>query len=426
MKEDWTKLARERDANDRSPDFRERFHIPPAPDGKPAAYLCGHSLGLCPRSARTLVAEEFADWATLGVEAHTRAHRPWVSYHEELTPLLARIVGAGEREVVAMNSLTANLHLMMVSFYRPTPERHAILIEKGAFPSDRHAVISQLEYHGYTAEDALIELAPREGEATLCEEDIETAIEREGERIALVLWPGVQYLTGQAFDLARIARAAHAAGALAGFDLAHAAGNLALALHDDEADFAVWCSYKYLNGGPGAPGGCFVHERHGLDFAGPRFTGWWGHDKASRFAMGPEFKAIPGAEGWQLSNPPIFALAPLLASLRLFDEAGIANLRARSLELTGFLADALVVELGDALESITPETPESHGAQLSLRLHGGRERARAAFDALAAQGIFADWREPDVIRVTPAPLYNRYEDCARLVAALHEILHHAR
>ncbi|MGH8162102.1 MAG: kynureninase [Gammaproteobacteria bacterium] len=424
MKEDWIKLAHERDANDRHPGLGEQFHFPQGADGRPVAYLCGHSLGLCPRSARALVAEEFTDWATLGVEAHTRARRPWVSYHEQLTPCLARIVGARENEVVAMNSLTTNLHLMMVSFYRSTPERHAILIEKGAFPSDRHAVVSQLEYHGYNVEDALIELAPREGDATLLEEDIEAAIAREGGRIALVLWPGVQYLTGQAFDLARIARAAHAAGALAGFDLAHAAGNLALSLHDADADFAVWCSYKYLNGGAGAPGGCFVHERHGLDFTGPRFTGWWGHDKASRFAMGPRFVPIPGAEGWQLSNPPVFALAPLLASLRIFDEAGIGNLRLRSLELTGFLADALAVELGDRIEIITPETPAAHGAQLSLRLRGGSEHARAVFDALAAQNVIADWREPDVIRVTPAPLYNRYEDCARLVVALNEALHH--
>jgi kynureninase len=425
MKEDWIRVARERDANDALGTSSKRFHLPRGLDGKPAAYLCGHSLGLCPKRARTLVAEEFADWAALGVEAHAKARRPWVSYHEELAPALARLLGASEHEVVTMNSLTANLHLTMVSFYRPTRDRHAIIIEKGAFPSDRHAIVSQLEFHGYSAADSLIELAPREGEATLREEDVEEAIEGEGDRVALVLWPGVQYLTGQAFDLARIARAAHAAGALAGFDLAHAAGNLALKLHEDDADFAVWCSYKYLNGGPGAPGGCFVHERHGLDFAGPRFAGWWGHDKASRFAMAPEFKAIRGAEGWQLSNPPVFALAPLLASLRIFDEAGIATLRARSLELTGFLADAIAVELGDTIEIVTPPEPERHGAQLSLRLHGDREKARLAFDALATHGVIADWREPDIIRVAPAPLYNHYEDCARLVNALHETLRHA-
>lgn len=425
MKEDWLRLARKRDADNSLPGFRDRFYVPPGSDGQAAAYLCGHSLGLCPRSARTLVAEEFEDWAGLGVEAHTQARRPWVSYHEQLTPYLARLVGARGHEVVAMNSLTTNLHLMMVSFYRPTAERHAILIEKSAFPSDRHAVVSQLEFHGYRADDALIELAPREGENTLREEDIEAAIAREGGRIALVLWPGVQYLTGQAFDLARIARAAHDAGAVVGFDLAHAAGNLALRLHDDDADFAVWCSYKYLNGGAGAPGGAFVHERHGLDFNGPRFTGWWGHDKPSRFAMGPEFKAIPGVEAWQLSNPPVFALAPLLASLRLFDEAGIDKLRARSLELTGFLADALASELGDAVQIITPADEAAHGAQLSLRIQGGRERARTTFDSLAKRDIIADWREPDIIRVAPIALYNLFEDAARLVSALHETLRHA-
>ncbi|MDN5864914.1 MAG: kynureninase [Gammaproteobacteria bacterium] len=419
MKEYWLRLARDRDTNDPHPGLRDRFHLPPGPDGKPAAYLCGHSLGLCPRSARTLVAEEFAAWATLGVEAHTRARRPWVSYHEQVTPYLARLAGASDHEIVAMNSLTTNLHLMMVSFYRPTPERNVILIEKGAFPSDRHAVVSQLEYHGYSAEEALVELAPRAGEATLRAADIEAAIARDGERIALVLWPGVQYLTGQAFDLRRIARAAHAAGAMAGFDLAHAIGNVPLLLHDDDIDFAVWCSYKYLNGGAGAPGGVFVHEKHGLDFSGPRFTGWWGHDKRMRFMMGPEFRPIPGAEGWQLSNPPVFALAPLLASLRLFDEASLNRLRARSLELTGFLADALTVQLGDAVKIITPSDDSARGAQLSLRIQGDRERARFVFASLASQGILADWREPNIIRVAPAPLYNNFEDCARLVAALH-------
>jgi kynureninase len=424
MKEDWLRLARELDNNDSRPGFRDRFHLPPASDGKPAAYLSGHSLGLCPRSARTLVAEEFHDWAMLGVEAHTQARRPWVSYHEELTPSLARLTGARDNEVVAMNSLTTNLHLMMVSFYRPTPERYAILIEKGSFPSDRHAVHSQIEFHGFSPDTSLIELAPREGENTLRPEDIEATIEREGERIALVLWPGVQYLTGQAFDLARIARAAHAAGAVAGFDLAHAMGNIPLQLHEAAADFAVWCSYKYLNGGAGAPGGAFVHERHGLDFTGPRFTGWWGHDKQSRFAMGPEFKAIPGVEAWQLSNPPIFALAPLLASLRLFDEAGIEHLRARSLKLTGFLADAIASELTEKVTILTPTENAAHGAQLSLRVRGGRERAHTAFEALAAFGIVADWREPNVIRVAPTPLYNNREDCARLVRALEEALRH--
>lgn len=425
MKEDWMRLAQERDAADSLSRFGERFEHPPGADGRPATYLCGHSLGLLPHAARTLVEEELADWAQYGVEAHTRARRPWVSYHEQLTPLVARVVGAREHEVVVMNSLTTNLHLMMVSFYRPTPERHAIVIEKGAFPSDRYAMVSQLEYHGYDAEDALIEIAPREGESCVREEDIEALLAREGERVALVLWPGVQYLSGQAFDLARIAGAGHGAGATVGFDLAHAVGNLALDLHGSNADFAVWCSYKYLNGGPGAPGGCFVHERHGRDFSGPRFTGWWGHDKAQRFAMEPDFVPIPSVEAWQLSNPPVLALAPLLASLRIFDEAGMPALRRRTEALTGTLYDALAVELGEAIEILTPEAPTERGCQLSIRVLRERDTARAIFNELTASGVIADWREPGIIRFAPVPLYNTHADCARAVIALREALYDA-
>jgi len=411
-------LARTRDADDPLGRFRERFELPAGPDGRPAAYLCGHSLGLLPHDARRLVAEEFDDWAAFAVAGHTGARRPWVSYHELLAPPSARLVGAREHEVVVMNSLTTNLHLMMVSFYRPTRDRHAIVIEKGAFPSDRYAVVSQLEYHGYGAQDALIEVEPRAGEDTVRLEDLEAVIEREGERVALVLWPGVQYLTGQAFDLARVARAAHAAGAIAGFDLAHAAGNIPLALHDAGADFAVWCGYKYLNGGAGAPGGCFVHERHGLEFGGPRFAGWWGHDKRERFEMRPDFVPIPGAEGWQLSNPPVFALAPLLASLRVFDEAGIDTLRERSEALTGTLFDALAAELGDAIDVLTPEPPAERGCQLSVRIRRTRAEARRAFERLGAAGVVADWREPGIVRFAPVPLYNTHVDCARAVEAL--------
>jgi len=423
MKEDWMHLAQERDKDDSLTALGERFEHPPGPDGRRAAYLTGHSLGLLPHAARTLVAEEFEDWAQYAVEGHIRARRPWVSYHEHLTPLVARVVGAREDEVVVMNSLTVNLHLMMVSFYRPTAKRHAIVIERGAFPSDRYAVVSQLEYHGYAAADALIEIEPREGESRVREEDVEAVLAREGERVALVLWPGVQYLSGQAFDLARIARAGHAAGARVGFDLAHAVGNIALDLHGTGADFAVWCSYKYLNGGPGAPGGCFVNERHARDFKGPRFTGWWGHDKAARFAMEPDFVPIPTAEAWQLSNPPIFALAPLLASLRVFDEVGMQALRERSERLTGTLYDALAVELGDAIDILTPEQPQARGCQLSIRVKRPRDQARAVFDDLMARGIVVDWREPGIIRLAPAPLYNTHADCARAVEGLREALY---
>lgn len=425
MKEDWLRLAQGRDEADPLTRFGERFEHPFGEDGHAATYLCGHSLGLLPHTARALVEEEFDEWSQYAVEAHTRARRPWVSYHEQLTPLIARIVGAHEDEVVVMNSLTTNLHLMMVSFYRPTPERHAIVIEKGAFPSDRYAVVSQLGFHGYDAEDALIEIAPREGESCVRAEDIEAVLRREGERVALVLWPGVQYLTGQAFDLARIARAGHDAGAMVGFDLAHAVGNLDLGLHDSDADFAVWCSYKYLNGGPGAPGGCFVHERHAREFAGPRFAGWWGHDKTERFAMAPDFVPIASVEAWQLSNPPVFALAPLLASLRVFDEAGMAALRRRSESLTGTLYDALAVELGDAIEILTPEDPAERGCQLSIRVLRERDAARALFNELTASGVIADWREPGIIRLAPAPLYNTHADCARAVVALREAIYDA-
>ncbi len=423
MKEDWMHLAQERDTNDPLTGLGEHFEHPPGPDGRRAAYLTGHSLGLLPSTARELVAEEFEDWAQYAVEGHTRARRPWVSYHEQLTPLIARVVGAHEDEVVVMNSLTANLHLMMVSFYRPTARRHAIVIEKGAFPSDRYAVVSQLEYHGYDAADALIEIEPREGESCVREEDVETVIACEGERVALVLWPGVQYLSGKAFDLARIARAGHAAGAMVGFDLAHAVGNIALDLHGSGADFAVWCSYKYLNGGPGAPGGCFVHERHAHYFQGPRFTGWWGHDKAARFAMEPDFVPIPTAEAWQLSNPPIFALAPLLASLRVFDDVGMPALRERSERLTGTLYDALAVECCEMIDILTPEEPAARGCQLSIRVKRPRDQARAVFDELMASGIIVDWREPGIIRLAPVPLYNTHADCARAVEGLREALY---
>ena len=311
-----------------------------------------------------------------------------------------------------MNSLTANLHLMMVGFYRPTRERPAILIEAGAFPSDRHAVESQIRFHGFDPVTDLIELQPDEANGTLSMAAIERAIAEHGPRLALVLWPGVQYRSGQAFDIAELVRLAHAQGAVCGVDLAHAVGNLELALHDSDVDFAVWCHYKYLNAGPGAVGGCFVHERHARTDR-PRFAGWWGHDAATRFRMGPEFMPTPGAEGWQLSNPPVLALAPLRASLELFDRVGMGALRAKSKRLTGYLEALIVEHLADTLQVITPREPERRGCQLSLRVVGGHARGRALFDHLAAQGVLGDWREPDVIRIAPAPLYNTYVDVLR-------------
>ncbi|PZO08974.1 MAG: kynureninase [Lysobacteraceae bacterium] len=404
------------DAADPLHGFRRRFHVPHH-DGHEQAYFCGNSLGLQPTAVRAALMQELDDWATLGVEAHFRGKHPWMSYHETVRDSLAAVVGAQPVEVVAMNSLTANLHFLMVSFYRPTAERPAILVEAGAFPSDRHAVASQVRFHGFNPDTDVIEVAPDEPAGTISMAAIERALAEHGHRIALVLWPGVQYRTGQAFDLREISRLAHARGCTVGFDLAHAAGNLPLQLHDSGADFAAWCSYKYLNSGPGAVAGAFVHERHARADV-PRFAGWWGHDPATRFRMGPEFVPSPGADGWQLSNPPILALAPLRVSLDLFAEAGMDRLRARSERLTGYLEALIHRDCADVLDVVTPAEPARRGCQLSLRVNGGRERGRALFDFLSARGILGDWREPDVIRISPTPLYNSHSDIRRFADAV--------
>ena len=403
--------AQAQDANDPLPTLRGEFHIP-VHDGHEQAYFCGNSLGLQPKGARAMVEEVLDKWARDAVEGHFREPAPWMPYHEMVRAPLARLVGAHPSEVVAMNSLTTNLHLMMVSFYRPTRERPAILMEAGAFPSDHHALESQVRFHGFDPATDLIELQPDEAEGTFSMQAIERAIAEHGHRLALVLWPGVQYRTGQAFDLAAIARLAHAKGAICGFDLAHAVGNVDLALHDSGADFAVWCHYKYLNSGPGAVAGCFVHERHARTDR-PRFAGWWGHDQSTRFRMAPEFTPTPGADGWQLSNPPILGLAPLRASLAQFDRVGMHALRAKSQRLTGYLEALIRERLGDTLQIVTPREQQRRGAQLSLRVAGGHERGRALFDHLAANGVLGDWREPDVIRISPAPLYNTHADVLR-------------
>ncbi len=422
--------ARERDARDPLAGFRGRFALPRDDRGEPLVYLCGHSLGLLPLAARALVNEELDEWARLAVQAHERGRRPWVPYHENLTAGLAVLTGGRPDEVVAMNSLTVNLHLMLASFYRPQGKRTRILIEAGAFSSDRHAVTSQISWRGLTPESELLELAPPPGAATVPEEAIEDCLARHGDEIALVLWPGVQFRTGQAFDLARIARAAHAAGCIAGFDLAHSIGNTPLALHAADADFAVWCSYKYLNGGPGAIGGCFVHQRHseaqprtshGGALPGTRLAGWWGHEEPTRFFMEPQFRAAPGAAAWQISNPPILAAAPLIASLSLFMQAGMEALRAKSLVLTGFLEE-LLRPLAPEVQILTPRDPARRGCQLSLRLTAGEHRGKQVFEALGAQGVVCDWRSPDIIRVAPVPLYNRFEDVWRFARALGDTL----
>jgi kynureninase len=410
--------------------FRARFAMPRDERGRELTYLSGHSLGLMPLAARELIAQELDEWSRLAVLGHEHGLRPWVPYHENLAAGLAALTGSRAGEVVAMNSLTVNLHLMMASFYRPQGARTKVLMEAGAFSSDRHAVASQIAWHGLDPEAHLIELAPRAGEDTVPEAAIEAAARTHGPQLALVLWPGVQFRTGQAFDLARIARAAHEAGCPVGFDLAHSVGNLPLSLHDSGADFAVWCSYKYLNGGPGAIGGCFVHERHARSqprtrhsggIPGARLTGWWGHESETRFLMEPAFRAAAGADAWQVSNPPILAAAPLLASLAIFAEADMVRLRAKSVLLTDFM-DSLVRRLEPRVHILTPADSRQRGCQLSIRIAGGTRRGRAVFDALLARGIVCDWRTPDIIRVAPVPLYNRFAEVAHFAAALAEIL----
>lgn len=407
------------DAADALAPLREEFLIPHGADGSEQAYFCGNSLGLEPLGVRQAIGEELDDWAAMAVDAHFHGRHPWMAYHEFVRDGLAEVVGAHPGEVVAMNSLTANLHLMMASFYRPQPGRAAILIEAGAFPSDRYAVASQIAFHGYDPAAELIELEPDEPSGALSPESVLRAIETDGERIALVLWPGVQYRTGQAFDLATITEAARARGCRVGFDLAHAAGNLGLRLHDSGCDFAVWCSYKYLNAGPGAVAGCFVHERHARADL-PRFAGWWGHDPGSRFGMGPEFVPTAGADGWQLSNPPILALAPLRVSLELFQRAGMDALRRKSRALTGYFERLIHASLDDVVEIVTPRDPERRGCQLSLRVKGPRDAGRRLFEHLQRHGIVTDWREPDVIRAAPVPLYNRFADCLRFVDSVRD------
>ncbi len=409
------------DAQDPLAELRARFHIPRREDGTEAVYLCGHSLGLAPKRALSIVNEELNVWARLGVDGHFAGERPWVSYHELASNSLAHLVGAQPSEVVAMNSLTVNLHLLLTSFYRPEGKRRKILLESLAFSSDRYAIESQLRVHGLDPSDALLLVTPCEGESELRTDDICAQIAAAGDELATVLLPGVQYLTGQSLDLRAITAAAHAVGAMAGFDLAHAIGNTPLALHDWDVDFAVWCSYKYLNSGPGAIGGAFVHERHARSRL-PRLAGWWGHDKQSRFAMPPAFVPLPGAEGWQVSNPSILATAPLLASLAIFEEAGLDRLRRKSLALTGYLETLLLARASDRLTILTPRDPAARGCQLSLRLLSSAEAARALHVELTELGFICDWREPDVIRVAPVPLYNTFVEVWDFVDALSSLL----
>lgn len=402
------------DARDPLAHFRERFYFPKTKTGDDCIYLCGHSLGLQPRTARSYLDQELRDWAQFGVEGHFHAKNPWMPYHRLLTRQTAELVGAEPAEVVVMNSLTVNLHLMMASFYRPTRDRHKVVVECGAFPSDQYAVSSQIRFHHFAPALSLLELRPREGESCLRDDDIESLIEREGDSIALILLGGVNYATGQAFDMEGITKAGQRKGCVVGFDLAHAVGNVKLRLHDWGPDFAVWCSYKYLNGGPGCVAGCFVHERHARAWELPRFAGWWGHNEESRFEMGPDFHPMMGAEGWQLSNPPILALAPLRASMEIFSEAGMERLRTKSMSLTGYMEFLLGQHASSKLKFsiVTPREQDRRGAQLSIRLpRAGRELC----ERLAAAGVIGDWREPDTFRVAAVPLYNSYQDVYRFV-----------
>ncbi|HEV2467671.1 MAG TPA: kynureninase [Candidatus Sulfotelmatobacter sp.] len=405
-------FAAETDSHDPLASFRQRFFIPKTKTGVDSVYFCGHSLGLQPKTAQSYLEQELRDWAELGVEGHFHARNPWLPYHRLLTEQTANLVGAKSGEVVVMNSLTVNLHLMMISFYRPTASRHKIVIEGGAFPSDQYAVDSQIRFHGFDPASSLIELRPRQNESCIQDEDVLSLIEREGESIALIMIGGVNYATGQVFDMPSIAEAGRRKGCVIGFDLAHAAGNIPLHLHEWGPDFAVWCSYKYLNGGPGCVAGCFVHERHANSWDLPRFAGWWGHEEKIRFRMEPEFKPMAGAEGWQLSNPPIMAMAPLRASMEIFAEAGIERLREKSISLTGYLEFLLQREKSTEFSIITPGEQHRRGAQISIRIH---ENGRALCDQLASRGVFGDWREPDTFRVAPTPLYNTYQDAYRFV-----------
>ncbi len=413
------------DVRDQESFRRAAFLIPPAPGGRypESAYLAGNSLGLPPREAGRRVREVLTDWACLGVEGHTEARRAWLGYHELLREPAASLVGALPAEVVAMNSLTVNLHLLMISFYRPTAERHAILVEDSTFPSDGYAVRSQAALHGHDPDTAVIRLQPRPGEHVLRSADVVTFLAEHGHRVALVLLGGVNYLSGELLDIAAITAAGHAAGAVVGWDLAHAAGNVPLKLHDWDVDWAAWCGYKYLNGGPGAVAGAFVHERHLADRTIPRLSGWWSTDPATRFAMRPTLDPVDTADAWQLSNPPILAMAPVLASLELFAEVGMAELRARSRRLTGYLESVLdELRPGDAaFEIITPREPEQRGAQLSVQLGRG-SATRVAELMRLGHGVIADQREPDVIRLAPVPLYCTYHDCWRAAQALAEVV----
>lgn len=419
MFQNTLEYAKQQDAKDPLSSFRKKFHIPKNTSGEELVYLCGNSLGLQPRITSDYIKEELTDWASLGVEGHTQGKHPWLPYHEFLTENMAKIVGAKPSEVVVMNTLTTNLHLMMVSFYQPTKTKYKIVVESDAFPSDKYAVGSQLRFHGIDPKEGLILWKPRQGEALCRFEDLEEIMKNQGDEIALLMIGSTNYYTGQSFPLKKITELGHKYNCMVGFDLAHGAGNIQPNLHESGADFAVWCTYKYLNSGPGSLGGCFVHERHASNEKLNRFAGWWGHNKKTRFNMRQEFDALSGAEGWQLSNPPILSMAAIRASLDTFAEAGFENLRKKSEKLTGYLEFLLDEMKNDAINVITPRNPEERGCQLSIQV---KNADRKLHTKLTEAGVISDWREPDVIRIAPTPLYNSFEDVFKFSERLKAVL----
>lgn len=407
MYQNTLEYAKTQDANDPLASFRKKFHIPVDSSGKEVIYLCGNSLGLQPKVTSDYIKYELDSWSNFGVDGHTEGKYPWLPYHEFLTENMAKIVGAKPSEVVVMNTLTTNLHLMMVSFYNPTKTKYKIVVESDAFPSDKYAMESQLKFHGIDPKEGLVFWKPRKGEELCRFEDLEEIMKTQGDEIALLMIGSTNYYTGQSFPLKKITELGHKYNCMVGFDLAHGAGNIQPNLHDSGADFAVWCSYKYLNSGPGSLGGCFVHERHANNDKLKRFAGWWGHNKQTRFNMRKDFDALSGAEGWQLSNPPILSMAAIRASLDTFAEAGFENLREKSIKLTGYLEYLLDEMKNDAINVITPRSPEERGCQLSIQV---KNADKSLHTKLTEAGVVSDWREPDVIRIAPTPLYNSFED----------------
>lgn len=411
--------AQQKDQQDPLAPYRSQFHIPKDADGNDWLYFTGNSLGLQPKSTQQYIQQELNDWANFGVEGHFEAKNPWMPYHEFLTDAMAKIVGAKPIEVVVMNTLTTNLHLLMVSFYQPTKTKYKIVIESDAFPSDRYAVQTQLEFHGFDANEGLIEWTPRDGEELLRMEDLESILEEQGDEIALLLIGGVNYYTGQYLDLKRIAELGHAKHCMVGIDLAHGAGNIQPELHNSGVDFAAWCTYKYLNSGPGSLAGLFVHEKHAHNKDLKRFAGWWSHNKSTRFNMRQPLDVMPGAEGWQLSNPPILSMAAIKASLDMFNDVGMDALREKSIQLTSYFEFLINALNNDKIKIITPSNPDERGCQLSIQV---QDADKSLHKKLTDAHIITDWREPDVIRCAPVPMYNTFEDVYKMVETLKTIL----